>query len=75
MHAFMQIKKADVDRFHSEGTSQSGTECHLSLEWASDLPQPARLRCKVELLGAKPPGDYFNIILNSAGMTSVYDLG
>ena len=48
----MQIKKVAVDRFHSEGTSQSGTECQLSIQWVSNLLEPAKLQYKVELRGA-----------------------
>ena len=36
----MQIKKVAVDGFHSEGISQSGTECQLSIQWVSNLLEP-----------------------------------
>ena len=55
----MQIKKEDVDR------SQSGVECQLFLHWESECQKPAKLRYKVDLLGAKPPTNFFHIILDT----------
>ena len=62
-----------MDRFQSEGTSQSGIECQLFIQWESQLQEPAKLRYKVDLLGAKHPANYFLIVLDST-LTGMYHI-
>ena len=65
-----QIKKEDVDRFPLEGTL---CECQLFIHWESKLQEPAELQYRVDLLGAKPPKDYFDIVLDSI-LTGMYHI-
>ena len=39
--------------------------CQLILEWEGEDQKPVRLRHKVQLIGAKPPNNYFNLTLKS----------
>ena len=54
-----QINKEDVDR-------DAFCECQLFIHWESKSSQePAELRYRVHLHGARPPKNFFHIILDS----------
>ena len=59
-----QISKADVERAH-QYESDRIPECRLCIQWKKKPLKPVDSNYKILFKGAKPPHNYFNMMINS----------
>ena len=59
-----QILKEDVDLFKPGNENNFPDECQLIVKWVQEHKTPVYFMHKINLIGAKPPRNYFRLNLD-----------